>query len=672
MVRGHWARLRPAGVTAAVLAGLLAATFAGTASAEHVAPVLVPGNPSCVDQGYDVGLKLDPVSGTYELPGTGGGTVTVQTDGTFFDWSSTAPLDGAIAKGGANANLYRYSPATNGDTGLHAPINPVTDRPYALSHIELCLGGGGQPRLEVSTTAQTSYTRTIGWALTKDVDGDSHSGLAGNSFASTYTVAVSKTVAESGFTVAGEITVHNPTELVATITSIADSAGGAPATVGCGVPQDLSPGGTLVCPYTASLDSKANGTNTANVETTGLVGGAAASADYAFGEPAAVFGDGSVVVNDTDPAGPKSVTVSEDRTFTYAKAFACSGNAGAYSGGRRFDTYLNTAVATGPATSLTASRTVSVDCRLPGTSERGWPPDVILEISPDVPTAPVGSEVVFTVTVRNRGEEEASGVTAKGTLSEQVDVASLAPSQGTCSLAGNAFDCALGSLAGGASATITVRARVLSGGSILAAASVSGDNEDEVSASTVVLAFLAEPPPPQLGQTVNVFPISGEVFVDGKLLTEGVQIKVGSKVDTSKGIVNLVSFHGTARFKNGVFQVLERRVRRGYTNLRLLGGNFKRNCGHPARSLSGAEGARTHTKKTVRKLWGNGTGSFKTSARYSSATVRGTFWLTADRCDGTLTRVNRGRVVVLDFVLKKRILLRAGQIYLARPPAPSR
>jgi hypothetical protein len=41
-------------------------------------------------------------------------------------------------------------------------------------------------------------------------------------------------------------------------------------------------------------------------------------------------------------------------------------------------------------------------------------------------------------------------------------------------------------------------------------------------------------------------------------------------------------------------------------------------------------------------------------------------WLTADRCDGTVTRVTRGRVAVRDFRRKRTILLRAGKSYLAK------
>ena len=37
-----------------------------------------------------------------------------------------------------------------------------------------------------------------------------------------------------------------------------------------------------------------------------------------------------------------------------------------------------------------------------------------------------------------------------------------------------------------------------------------------------------------------------------------------------------------------------------------------------------------------------------------------------DRCDGTLTKVSRGRVVVRDFRLKRNVSVRAGKRYLAR------
>ena len=71
-------------------------------------------------------------------------------------------------------------------------------------------------------------------------------------------------------------------------------------------------------------------------------------------------------------------------------------------------------------------------------------------------------------------------------------------------------------------------------------------------------------------------------------------------------------------------------------------------------------------KKKKRRLWGNGTGRFRTKGKHSAATVVGTKWLVQDRCTSTLTRVARGRVRVRDFVKKKTVLVKRGKKYIAR------
>jgi ferric-dicitrate binding protein FerR (iron transport regulator) len=71
-------------------------------------------------------------------------------------------------------------------------------------------------------------------------------------------------------------------------------------------------------------------------------------------------------------------------------------------------------------------------------------------------------------------------------------------------------------------------------------------------------------------------------------------------------------------------------------------------------------------KKKKRRLWGNGSGRFRTKGKHSAATVVGTHWLVEDRCTSTLTRVRRGRVRVRDFVKKKTVIVRAGKKYVAK------
>ena len=73
------------------------------------------------------------------------------------------------------------------------------------------------------------------------------------------------------------------------------------------------------------------------------------------------------------------------------------------------------------------------------------------------------------------------------------------------------------------------------------------------------------------------------------------------------------------------------------------------------------------SKKTIRRLWAKGKGHYRVIGRYASTTVRGTWWLTADRCDGTLASVKQGTVAVRDVPRKKTVLVTAGHNYLAAP-----
>jgi hypothetical protein len=152
------------------------------------------------------------------------------------------------------------------------------------------------------------------------------------------------------------------------------------------------------------------------------------------------------------------------------------------------------------------------------------------------------------------------------------------------------------------------------------------------------------------------------------------ELPVASFIDARRGTTRLTSARTRREdqiqdglFSKGVFQVLQsRRVRsRGLTNLRLKGGSFKR-CRQ--RGRAGADAALS--RRAIRRLRGNASGRFRTTGRNSSATVRGTIWEVIDRCDGTLTKVKRGRVVVRDFRRKKTVIVRAGKSYLARS-APS-
>jgi hypothetical protein len=193
------------------------------------------------------------------------------------------------------------------------------------------------------------------------------------------------------------------------------------------------------------------------------------------------------------------------------------------------------------------------------------------------------------------------------------------------------------------------------------------------------------PAPPVPGRSVVVKVVSGTVKIKrpGKgyaVLTDPANIPMGSLIDTRKGRVSLTSAADTAgrkvqtaEFYDGIFQIKQsvpkkkpKKAQALITDL-FLRDQVARSACAPLRRASAAEVDKKKGPKSVLgKLWGSGKGKFRTSGKYSSATVRGTIWLTQDECDGTLTRVRRGIVSVRDFKRKKTLSVKAGHSYLAR------
>jgi hypothetical protein len=172
---------------------------------------------------------------------------------------------------------------------------------------------------------------------------------------------------------------------------------------------------------------------------------------------------------------------------------------------------------------------------------------------------------------------------------------------------------------------------------------------------------------PSLGSSVVVDGDRGTVLVRRPgshrfvRLTAGAELPVGSVIDANDASLALTSALPSGRtqtghFGGGRFQV--RQGRQGYVDLYLRGPR----CAHATSQIAMAS-----RRRRPNGLWGRDHGGrFRTHGRNSQATVRGTRWLVQDRCDGTLTRVTQGAVVVSDTVRHRRIVLHAGQRYLAR------
>jgi hypothetical protein len=219
------------------------------------------------------------------------------------------------------------------------------------------------------------------------------------------------------------------------------------------------------------------------------------------------------------------------------------------------------------------------------------------------------------------------------------------------------------------------------------------------------------PPPPTLGKTANLAPVSGDVLVRppygetidvaGAIaghavvskglgfipLTQARQVPMGSQIDARRGTLTLADNSGnarrtqTARLRQGLFTISQTRkgVSKGLTTLRLDEGLFPgaptyKSCPKVGKSVHAdaagdAEIAKLSNKvlQTLRAT--DNHGKFQTRGRYSAGTVRGTDWGTRDRCDGTLTVVRKGTVDVLNFRLRKTIAVHAGHSYLASATA---
>lgn len=92
--------------------------------------------------------------------------------------------------------------------------------------------------------------------------------------------------------------------------------------------------------------------------------------------------------------------------------------------------------------------------------------------------APEGAPLTYTITVSNAGPDASTGVQVVDELPSQVDPVSAAASQGTCDTKGKTVTCALGTLASGASATVTIQVTSKKAGLLSNTATVTSADTD--------------------------------------------------------------------------------------------------------------------------------------------------------------------------------------------------
>jgi hypothetical protein len=208
---------------------------------------------------------------------------------------------------------------------------------------------------------------------------------------------------------------------------------------------------------------------------------------------------------------------------------------------------------------------------------------------------------------------------------------------------------------------------------------------------TFTTSKTSAPGAPTLGNTFNLSPVNGVVLV--KLhgvfvpLTELSQLPKNTLINALHGTLKLTTAlpgggpaHDAAAkgkkrkkvktqsgtFGGAIFKISQ--ARNGLATLTLAEGAVK---GGPSFSKCKAHKATDATaaaSKTLQLLKASAKGKFSTRGRYSAATVRGTKWTIADRCDGTLTHDITHSVAVTDFAHHKTIVLGPGDSYLATKP----
>jgi hypothetical protein len=294
----------------------------GPMSTSTPTPIVVDGNPTCASRGYAFELKFDPPnSGTQQATQIAGlNSITITTsDNVTYSWSSAFGIDAVIAKGGDQANLYVYDPESSADSGLTAPINPNTGKPFGMSHVSFCF----DIELTVRKTATTTFTRNYGWTIAKSADQTTLTLSSDQTFIVNYSIVATKDAGvDSNWAVSGTITVTNPYQLGpangVAVTDVISGSSGPPITVTC-PSTTISAGQSIVCTYdSVSLPGGTERTNTATATATNL-GSGTGTANVTFGAPSTKVDD-CVTISDSYSGGPQGQSTCATKTFTYSRA----------------------------------------------------------------------------------------------------------------------------------------------------------------------------------------------------------------------------------------------------------------------------------------------------------------------------------------------------------------
>jgi hypothetical protein len=171
--------------------------------------------------------------------------------------------------------------------------------------------------------------------------------------------------------------------------------------------------------------------------------------------------------------------------------------------------------------------------------------------------------------------------------------------------------------------------------------------------------------------------VAGEVLVQipgrGFVPLRGVaSLPVGTTVDARKGRISLTAALGSGKkarvgrgaFAAAIFTLKQKRAKARRRLARTATQLLVRTPRELRRACS-PSGVRP-VKGIVRTMSAQAKGLFTVVGAASTSTVESGTWLVQDRCNGTLTRVEKGRATVRDVARKRDLVVKAGQEYLAK------
>ncbi len=328
--------------------------------------------------GNDDYVIVGPVSGVYQpIDASHDSIMLNSSDGIIWSWTSSTLIRAVFVRadvpgtplGDATNQLWLYAGPSGGGafSGIGIYSQDASGTQYPARFMEFCFDAPPPQQVysvQITKTARMSYTTTYQWNVSKLSDVSALTLAAGESYAANFIVEVGLAGSSDGaFQASGQIFVHNPAPVDATITGVTDEIAGASTTVDCGVqfPFTLAAGADLICTWTSELAAAADITDVATVTTdpAGSVLGGSASATALVADADVTVVDRCADVFDSVRGQlGRACELGVPMSFFYSQSIGPFESCGSHD-------FTNTASTVGIDTGATSSSSVTIPVTVP-------------------------------------------------------------------------------------------------------------------------------------------------------------------------------------------------------------------------------------------------------------------------------------------------------------------